>query len=106
MYIYVCIYTYVYIFAGPSAQSVIDQRCPSTLFLQPPLSPRGPSALVTSRLGVGPGRFEDPQGPLGKLRRSLFLLHVPANNHFSAILEKHEYPYVDFRISMKIIENH
>ena len=47
-----------------------------------------------------------PVGPLGRSRKSLLLLQVPANNHFSAILEKHEFPYVDFRLSMKIIENH
>ena len=57
-------------------------------------------------LGSRSGRFEDPQGPLGKLRSSLFLQHVPANNHFSAILEKHEFPYVDVQLSMKIIEYH
>ena len=67
----------MYIFAGPSAQSVIDQRCPSILFAQPPLSPKEPSALVTSLLGPSRAllaRAEDPQGPLGRPRKSPFSL--------------------------------
>ena len=40
---------YIYIFAGPSAQSVIHHSCSSLLFVNPLYSPE---ASVTSRLGL------------------------------------------------------
>ena len=49
-------------FARPLAQGVIDQSCSSSLFVIPPLSPRGPSAPVPGPLGRSLDLLKGPGG--------------------------------------------
>ena len=64
---------------------------------------------MMARSGPAVGKSElldGPCGPLGTISKIIVFVTIPPNNHFSAILAKHDFPYVDFRLSMKIIENH